>query len=251
MCTLILLRRPGTAWPLLLAANRDERLDRLADPPGPWWPGPGGPLLGGRDRLGGGTWMALGPGGVVAAVLNREGSLGPAPGKASRGALPLLAAAAADAAEGAGLLAGLDAAAFRPFNAVVADAGAAFFVAGLGVGAPVVAPLPEGLSMIATTQPNDPAHPRIARHLPGFRAAAPPAPPDWTTWEALLADGAGAAGEQLFIAPRAGFGTVSQSLLALGPAPAWRFRERGGAWAAVTLSSLAQPPGGGAAPSLL
>ena len=35
--------------------------------------------------------MALNRHGVMAAVLNRHGSLGPAPGKRSRGELPLLA----------------------------------------------------------------------------------------------------------------------------------------------------------------
>ena len=38
MCTVILLHRPGHAWPVLVAANRDEMLDRAWDPPGPWWP---------------------------------------------------------------------------------------------------------------------------------------------------------------------------------------------------------------------
>ena len=29
MCTLVLLRRPGAIWPLVLAANRDELASRL------------------------------------------------------------------------------------------------------------------------------------------------------------------------------------------------------------------------------
>ena len=33
MCTVVLLIRPGHAWPLILAANRDELLDRPWDPP--------------------------------------------------------------------------------------------------------------------------------------------------------------------------------------------------------------------------
>ena len=49
MCTVILLRRPAGAWPLLLAANRDERLDRAWDPPQAWWPDRPG-VIGGRDR---------------------------------------------------------------------------------------------------------------------------------------------------------------------------------------------------------
>ena len=79
MCTVVILRRGGHPWPLLLAANRDERLDRPWDPPGPWVPGacppgPDGPttdgLVAGRDRLAGGTWMALGRAGVLNAAPN-------------------------------------------------------------------------------------------------------------------------------------------------------------------------------------
>ena len=38
MCTVVLLHRPGHAWPLLLAAIRDERIDRAWDPPAAHWP---------------------------------------------------------------------------------------------------------------------------------------------------------------------------------------------------------------------
>ncbi|HEY0205282.1 MAG TPA: NRDE family protein, partial [Acetobacteraceae bacterium] len=89
MCTVVLSLRPGHPWPLLLAANRDERVDRPWDPPAAHWPGRPG-VVAGRDRLGGGTWMAM-RNGLVAAVLNRPGSLGPAPDKLSRGDLPLQA----------------------------------------------------------------------------------------------------------------------------------------------------------------
>ena len=211
MCTVVILRRPGDPWPLLLAANRDERLDRAWDPPAPHWPERRG-VVGGRDRTGGGTWMAL-RGGLVAAVLNRPGSLGPAPGKRSRGELPLLALDSGSAAEAASRIAALDGGEWRPFNMVVADARQAVFLRGLGAGHPEAVPLPEGVSMVTAHDPNDLSSPRTRRHLPRFRAAPPPDPgtDDWTAWEALLADD--------------GFGTVCASLLALGTAGArrWRF----------------------------
>ncbi|MGY9055065.1 MAG: NRDE family protein, partial [Alphaproteobacteria bacterium] len=34
MCTVVILRRPGHAWPLLMAANRDEMRGRAWSPPG-------------------------------------------------------------------------------------------------------------------------------------------------------------------------------------------------------------------------
>lgn len=212
MCTVILLHRPGEAWPMLLAANRDERLDRPWDAPAAHWPG----LVGGRDAMAGGSWMAMNRAGVVAAVLNRPGSLGPEAGKRSRGELPLLALEAASAAGAAARLAALDAGLWRPFHAVLADAEGAWFVLGAGEGRPEARALPPGLAMITAHPPNDPASPRIARHLPRFAAARPPAPPDWGDWPALLADSGGAAAEALNIPPLGGFGTLCSSLLALG-----------------------------------
>ncbi len=230
---MILLRRPGHAWPLLAAANRDERIDRPWDAPAAHWPAMPG-IVAGRDRSAGGTWMAMGPHGVLAAALNRPGSLGPAAGKRSRGELPLRAAAARSAAEAAEDIAGIDASQWRAFNLVIADARDAFFLRGLGEGRPEAVPLAEGVSMVTAHDPNDLASPRTRRHLPRFRAATPPDPGhgDWASWEELLADDAmGEAGlaEALRVPPVSGFGTVCASLLALGAAGArqWRFCPTG------------------------
>ena len=228
MCTVILLRRPGHAWPLLLAANRDERLDRAWDGPAAHWPDLPG-LVAGRDRSAGGSWMGM-RGGLVAAVLNRPGSLGPAPGKRSRGELPLIALGAETAARAAAAIEALDAGAWRPFNMVLADARQAFFLRGLGTGRAEVLPLAPGISMVTAHEPNDLASPRIRRHLPRFRAAPPPEPGlgDWAAWEGLLADGdtaAGGIGAALNVPPEGGFGTICSSLVALGATGArlWRF----------------------------
>lgn len=221
MCTVVILRRPGHAWPLLLAANRDERLDRAWDPPTAHWPESPG-VVGGRDATAGGTWQALSPRGVLAAVLNRPGSLGPAAGKRSRGELPLLALEAGTAAEAAARISALDAGDWRPFNLVIADAATAWFLRGTGSGHPDALPLPEGISMVTAHDPNDLLSPRTRRHLPRFRTAPPPAPErgDWESWAALLRDGgydpAVGRAETLMVPPTNGFGTVCSSLLALG-----------------------------------
>src|SRR5271167_2972145 len=120
MCTVVTLFRPGHPVPLLLAANRDEMILRAWDPPAAYWPEQSG-VVAGRDRSGGGTWMGINRAGVVAAVLNRVGSLGPAPGKRSRGELPLLALRHGTAGEAAEALSRLDAGLWRSFNLVVAD----------------------------------------------------------------------------------------------------------------------------------
>ncbi len=225
MCTVVLLLRPGHPWPVLIAANRDERLDRPWDAPGAYWPEQPGNVAG-RDRLGGGTWMAMRDG-LVAAVLNRPGSLGPAPGKLSRGGLPLMAAGHGSAAAAADAMLALDGAAYRSFNMVVADRHSAHFVRGLGHGRPEGWALPPGLHMVTAHDPNDLDSPRTRMHLPRFVAAAAPDPArgDWAAWQALLADRSVDPTAALNVSPRDGFGTVCSSLIGLPAegAPVWLF----------------------------
>jgi Transport and Golgi organisation 2 len=224
VCTVVVLIRPGHAWPVALVANRDERLDRPWESPAAWWPSQPD-VIAGRDRLAGGTWMGVNRQGVMAAVLNRQGSLGPAPGKRSRGELPLIALAERTAPAAARTIEALDAGQWRGFNLVLADAAGAVFVRGLGYGRPQVWALPAGVSMVTAHDPNDLDSPRVARHLPRFIAAPPPDPGDWSGWRAILADRSGSAGEQINVEPRAGYGTSCSSFVAWPAhgAPIWLF----------------------------
>jgi hypothetical protein len=216
VCTLILLTRPGHDWPLLIAANRDEMLDRPWQPPAAHWPDQPG-VMGGLDTLAGGTWLAVNQAGVVAGVLNRTNALGPEAGRKSRGALPLLAMRHASAAQAAAALATLDAGAYRPFNLVIADAHGAHFLRGLGEGSVTATALALGLHMVTSHDPDDLDHPRVSRHLPKFALAPVPQPPDWSTWPTLLADSGGPVQAALNVPPTRGFGTASSTLLAVGP----------------------------------
>jgi uncharacterized protein with NRDE domain len=215
MCSII-LRLDHTG--VFIAANRDEILRRPWLPPAAHWPEHPG-IIAGRDETAGGTWMGLNAHGVMAAVLNRHGTLGPAAGKRSRGELPLLALTGTSAAAAAANIAALDAGFYRAFNLVTADARAAYLVRGLGAGTPDISRLPDGVTMITAGEPNDITEPRIARHLPKFATAA------WADWGRLLADNAPPLAGALNIPPQNGFGTVCAALLALprGDAPAWRF----------------------------
>jgi uncharacterized protein with NRDE domain len=224
MCTVVLLLRPGHAWPVCLVANRDERMDRAWDPPAAYWPDHPN-VVAGRDRTAGGTWLGINGEAVVAAVLNRPGSLGPAAGKRSRGDLPLMALTHATAAAAADALQTENAGDWRGFNMVLADRTGAWFVRGAGRGHPVARRLPPGVTMITSHDPNDPASPRVTRHLARFQRAAAPAPEDWSAWRAILADSSGPAGAQMNVSPRDGYGTTCSSFMALPAtgAPVWLF----------------------------
>jgi hypothetical protein len=208
----------------MLAANRDEMLARAWDPPGVWWPAQPN-VVAGRDRSAGGTWMGINCAGLIAAVLNRPGSLGRAAGKRSRGELPLLALRHASAAKAAEAIASLDARQWRSFNLVLADRTQVIFVRGLGYGHPQAQVLAPGLHMVTAHDPDDWGSPRVARHLPRLRVARPPDTDGWAAWQSILADRTGCQAEQINIEPRGGFGTVCTSLVAL-PAngmPCWLF----------------------------
>jgi len=82
MCTLVILRRPEHDWPVIIGANRDEMIDRPWQPPGRHWPDRP-EVVAGLDTLAGGSWLGINDWGVAAAVLNRHGSLGPAPDRRS------------------------------------------------------------------------------------------------------------------------------------------------------------------------
>ncbi len=227
MCTVIITIGTSPDWPLLLAANRDEKLDRPWLPPGAHWPGQPD-VVAGRDGLAGGTWLGVNRAGVVATVLNRLGSLGPAPGKRSRGELPLVALQHETAEDAAREIAGLDAGQWRSFNLILADEAGAIFLRGTGQGRVASQRLPPGTHIVTAREPNDLSSPRVARNLPRFRAAAPPDPPGWSTWPTLLADSTLPSDAAINIPPFSGFGTVNSTLVALG-------RER------LFLSTLGEP----------
>ncbi len=229
MCTVILAVRPGHDWPLLLAANRDEMISRAWDAPGEYWPDYPG-VIAGRDRAAGGTWLGINRHGVIAAILNRQGSLGPDATRRSRGELPLLALAEPTAEAAAARIRALDAGHFRTFNMVLADRAGAIFLRGLGAGHPEPIPLREGRFMVTAHDPNDISGERIAAHLPGLTDAPLPDPAsaDWAGWTSLLCRDF-PTGAEMNIPPGGnglpGFGTVSSALIAL-PAqgvPIFRF----------------------------
>lgn len=71
MCTVLLRLSPDGPWPVLLGAIRDEFVERTWDPPAHHWPEPWADLVGGRDHVAGGTWLAVDPERrTVAALLN-------------------------------------------------------------------------------------------------------------------------------------------------------------------------------------
>lgn len=121
MCTVLFVWQWRPDAPIVLAANRDERIGRPTDPPMRLNTGPD--LWGGRDRLAGGTWLAVDPAArrlcaVTNRYLTRPGSPAqpPDPTLRSRGELPVRLLAGG--ADGADTLGQLSAVAYNPVNVV-------------------------------------------------------------------------------------------------------------------------------------
>lgn len=87
VCTLALYFRCFDAYPILVAANRDEHFDRPSAPPAFLEGEP--KIIAGKDLRAGGTWLGVNASGLIVGILNRriDGDALPATVARSRGAL--------------------------------------------------------------------------------------------------------------------------------------------------------------------
>jgi uncharacterized protein with NRDE domain len=118
MCLIAFAIGASTRWPLVIAANRDEHLDRPTLPLARWRTAAGTEVISGRDLRAGGAWLGLTPGGRLAMLTNVRGAL-PCAGEKSRGELVTRwLEGDMDAAQ---FMAQTDGAAYGAFNLVLGD----------------------------------------------------------------------------------------------------------------------------------
>lgn len=226
MCSVILHCDPDHDWPIRMAANRDEMMDRPWLPPGYHWPA-WHPILAGKDMKGGGSWLGMNHSGVVAVILNRFGTLGSKPGKSSRGQLILTALQHDNATQAVRHVeTSMQSSHFRPCNLIVADSSIAYVISlrpqanDEDVTTLSIDPIPPGLHMLTSRDLDDKTDPRIQNYLPRLQTSPVPDPEsDWSSWSRLMADttpypGAGPESALCFELTNR-FATVSSSLIAL------------------------------------
>jgi uncharacterized protein with NRDE domain len=216
MCTLIAFHRPHPRVHLVVAANRDEYLDRPASGFACFEHG-GRRVLAPRDLRAGGTWLGLNDRGVFAALTNRPNPT-PDASLRSRGLLVMDALGAGSAREAAQALAELPEGAYNPFNLFVADGREAF--AAVYRSAADVTELAPGAHVIGNADPDDRKVAKVARLL-GEAERIAAGPREW--WlEGLAALCRGHEGEGPLGAAcvhHGGYGTRSSTLLALDADP--------------------------------
>ncbi len=148
MCLLVVASRVVTGEPLIVGANRDEVLERPSIAATVLEPGPPR-IVGGRDELSRGTWLAVNQHGVCAGLTNQPLGDAKDPSKRSRGELPLAlarhptASAAVDA-----LLSASRPADYNGSWLLVGDRRALFFVDFTGSGEGTAVTLPPGIYVL-------------------------------------------------------------------------------------------------------
>lgn len=213
MCTLILGREvmgPGT---LLLAANRDEDPARPTDPPLVLHGSPR--VVGGRDRIAGGTWLALREGPRVVALLNRYDPSGGRVATRSRGLLTLDAAKAPEEALRERALQLVAAERYAPFTLLVASARECWMLV-LHDGPPRIVDVERGWHVLTHRELDDPSEPRAAYLVGRLREARPRDAADAEALTMGLLREHGGSGSPPVCLHEGRMRTVSSSVIAIG-----------------------------------
>lgn len=229
MCTLIALHRCVPGVPLVVAANRDEYLERPAEGPA-LRATPSGRVAAPRDLRAGGSWLGLNRHGAFAALTNRPTACADAT-RRSRGLLVMDALAWAKASDAAEWMGALPAGAYNPFNLLVADAENAFVA--VYEEEVRVERLEPGVHVIGNADPDDRTAPKIDRLLDRAERALGAGPERLLDELARICrghegDGGPLSHACIHLGRERGYGTRSSTLLWLGEpgTPSeWRFAD--------------------------
>lgn len=186
MCTIVVHIRQCEAFPVLLAANRDEFLSRESLPPRRLHSV--FPIYGGQDVEGGGTWLAVTPSGFFAGVTNQRMRTSPDPDRKSRGQLVLQlmeVLCGQGTQEACQWVKHLHPAQFNPFHLVFGHRGQVWYTP--GVDAIMLQELSVGLHVITNDGLNATTFPKVEAIRK--RLGALHSPQDWLrVAEELLGD---------------------------------------------------------------
>jgi uncharacterized protein with NRDE domain len=220
VCTVIVGVQCFPEAPLVVAANRDEMLARPSIPPLLLVDDP--PRWGGRDRLAGGTWLAVDPDGRVGAVTNRHPGgvyVPPDPARRSRGRLPLEVLDRDDAGAEP-WLSGLHPSQYNPVNVLYLSPQLSLWTGLDDAAGRQTQRLDPGVHVITEQDPDDPADPKALRILGQARAAlaaSADGPELVSRWAELLRSHEAADGGSPACVHAEQHGTVSSATVLVGP----------------------------------
>jgi uncharacterized protein with NRDE domain len=215
MCTLIAMWRLFEDAPLVLAANRDERLDRPSSPP-ELHRHRGRRFVAPSDRAAGGTWLGLNEAEAFVGITNRHLAAKPNASR-SRGLLVVDALASGSAREIDAALSRLDVSPYSGFHLFFADRRDAFVLWSDGARLHRIV-LSPGITVV--TERSYDAAPTAREDLIRARIGSPRDPPDDRTLIDILSTRAEVGFEGINVSvPEIGYGTRSSTIVHLGAAP--------------------------------
>ena len=213
MCTLIVLHRCVPGSPVVVAANRDEFLERPAEPPRLRESARGQLFVAPRDCRAGGTWLGVNAAGLFVGITNRPNPQ-PDPSRRSRGQVVVDALAAQTAEEAACRALEIASGAHNPFNLLLADRDRAFTV--VYEDAPKLQEIGSGVHVIGNADPDARDVPKVGRLFArAERAAAGPADQVLSALAALCRGHEGASPREDACIHAGRYGTHSSALLRL------------------------------------
>ena len=234
MCVLVALRHEREPL-LVVAANRDERVDRPWIAPLLWDDDP--PVFAGRDVVGGGTWLAVNLAApMVIGVSNAR--LGAPPGERSRGELVATLARERSVVGAVAVAAELDLARYGPFNLLIADARSTWSATNY--------PEPglrreDGAAFVIANDPLAEPGERVLRTVRRATALADDTPDRAAAGLAeILADHDG---PDPLCRHGQGYGTLCSTLVEVGPRGLLRYRFAPGPPCATAFAELSLPSG--------
>lgn len=212
MCFVLVLYQVRPDYPLIVAANREERRDRASTPPFRWDGEPA--IWAGRDEVAGGTWLGVNSAGLVAAITNRPER--PAdPSLPSRGALCLSALREVSPPAALDVVSDrLKASPYNAFNLVCANPHEGWVTTWRGD----ARPLSPGIHVVSNRgEPDDSHLPHIRRARALLKRVDLEAPSLEALFTHLGRLCANTRGRAPICRPAGDRGTVSSSLIALHP----------------------------------
>jgi uncharacterized protein with NRDE domain len=162
VCTLLLWKNRHPDYPVVVAANRDEFEGRPSTDPLRLSEDP--IVVGGRDEVAGGTWLAVSEHGNLVALTNRRGAGRHDPAKRSRGTLVLDLARRGTLDDIRSALRAIDSRAYNPFVLIALDPREGV-VARAGDDGFDLAPIADGVHAVTNWEFDDQRHPKARRAL--------------------------------------------------------------------------------------
>jgi len=187
MCTLLILFRPKDKWPLIIAGNRDEMIDRPWLSPGKHWPDAPN-VIAGKDLTAGGSWLGINESGLVATILNRSNSLGPSSNKLSRGNIVIDVLNKNKIEDALSYIKSINNSKWKPFNLFLANNKRAYWIKSNSKDKIEINNIPEGKHFLDSHDINSNLSDRYNYNKKEYKSLKDPKPEiaEWDEWIKFL-----------------------------------------------------------------